>query len=126
MQLFRVSEKPICKTENNDLEQEKTAVFGEKETIKVAVGKNFEIKLKANVTTGYQWFLDENYDKNVLAFVKQDYVADKTAQPMVGSGGTVIFSWKAKQKGDTKVKFQYKRFAEEKAIDTKIYQIEVE
>jgi len=91
MQLFRVSEKPICKTENNDLEQEKTAVFGEKETIKVAVGKNFEIKLKANVTTGYQWFLDENYDKNVLAFVKQDYVADKTAQPMVGSSGTAIF-----------------------------------
>ena len=126
MQLLRVSEKPICKTKNKDLEQEETAVFGETETIKVAVGKDFEIKLKANVTTGYQWFLDENYDKNVLTFIKQDYVADKTAQPMVGSGGTAIFSLKAKQKGTTKLKLQYKRFHEETAVEMKVYKIEVE
>ncbi|MGB1204306.1 MAG: protease inhibitor I42 family protein [Chitinophagales bacterium] len=126
MQLLRVSEKPICKTKSDNLKQEKSDILGKTETKKVEVGKDFEIKLKANVTTGYQWFLDEKYDKNIVSLLKQDYVADKTAQPMVGSGGTAIFSLKAKKKGTTNLKFEYKRFHEKTATETKIYNIEIE
>jgi len=126
MQLLRVSEKPICKNRNDNLEQKEIAVFGETETIKIKAGEDFKIKMSANVTTGYQWFLDENYDKKIVTFVKQEYIAKKTAQPMVGSGGTAFFSLKAAQKGTTDLKFQYKRFHEEIAIETKTYQIEVE
>ena len=45
----------------------------------------FVITVKANPTTGYQWFLADNYDTQLLTPLKQEYVAPNLEK--IGAGG---------------------------------------
>lgn len=50
----------------------------------------FEIKLKSNPTTGYQWTV-LNYDKNKFKFLGHKYIAPSSR--LMGAGGVSVFSF---------------------------------
>lgn len=56
-------------------------------------GHTFEIKVPANPTTGYLWFL-KSYDHTLIEAIKHRYDAPKTN--MVGSPGKDVWTFKAK------------------------------
>lgn len=71
----------------------------------------FIIKLKANPTTGYSWFL-RDYDDRVIQPIKQQYAAPKT--DMVGAPGYDVWTFKVKANAftvpqQTVVRFVYSR-----------------
>lgn len=67
----------------------------ESQTILLKPGqKTFSIKLKANATTGYQWFL-KKYDDDLVKVKDYQYVVDASHEKMVGVGGTAEFTFKA-------------------------------
>jgi inhibitor of cysteine peptidase len=77
-------------------------------SIDVAAGQEFTIALQSNPTTGYDWHpvVDEQY----LTLVKKDYKQnDHTGKPLVGSGGTDYFVYKALKAGETNITFTYYR-----------------
>jgi inhibitor of cysteine peptidase len=78
-------------------------------TVPVAVGKLFNIVLKGNATTGFQWQLDKIDGAGVQQIGKMDYVTDKNPQKMVGVGGTYIYHFKVMKPGETKIHMSYAR-----------------
>ncbi len=77
--------------------------------VTLAAGSAFDIRLKANATTGYNWKLDEINSAVVEQTGKMDYVTDSHAEGMVGVGGTAIFHFAVKSAGVTTLKFSYSR-----------------
>ena len=53
--------------------------------------KTLTIRLKANATTGYQWFLLK-YDHDLLSFSHYKYMAPNTK--LIGAGGAAVFTFK--------------------------------
>jgi inhibitor of cysteine peptidase len=53
----------------------------------------FIVKLPANPTTGYTWFI-EHYDQHLLTLVKQYYQENEHSRGMVGVGGNTYFTFK--------------------------------
>lgn len=77
-------------------------------TINLSKNQEFIIALQANPTTGYDWQPD--FDAGILNQVKKDYQqADNSGKPLVGSGGTDFFTYKALKAGTTKITLTYKR-----------------
>jgi inhibitor of cysteine peptidase len=76
--------------------------------INVKANQEFTIALEANPTTGYDW--QPVFDSGVLSQVKKDYQQDDhSGKPLVGSGGTDFFTYKALKTGETKITFTYYR-----------------
>lgn len=70
--------------------------------------KTFSIKLKANPTTGYQWFI-KYYNKKLIVCNNKNYTANSK---LIGAGGITTFNFTAKntQKPfSTNIQFIYKR-----------------
>ena len=79
----------------------------QKEPMKVKEGETFEILLKSNRTTGYAWFLERELKNSILDSVSVQYVVPENAA--TGAGGTEIWSFKARSKGEAQLIFIYKR-----------------
>ncbi|MCA0933631.1 protease inhibitor I42 family protein [Lutimonas saemankumensis] len=79
----------------------------QKEPMKVKQGETFEIKLKSNRTTGYSWFLERGLKNSILDSVSVQYVIPENAA--TGAGGTEIWSFRARSKGEARLLFIYKR-----------------
>ena len=78
-------------------------------TVKAAVGTPFDIALKGNATTGFQWQVDKIEGDAARQKGKVDYIPDKHAEGMTGYGGTFIFSFNAVKAGKTKIQLVYVR-----------------
>lgn len=76
-------------------------------TIKVKVGDDFIIALKANRTTGYEWQIDKPLDGNKIKYKKFSYAPDETG--LVGSGGMEEWRFEAVGAGRARVSFKYVR-----------------
>jgi len=78
------------------------------QVINLNVNQEFIIALQANPTTGYDWqpVFDAGFIGQDSKTYKQD---DSSGQPMVGSGGTDFFTFKALKIGETKIAFTYYR-----------------
>lgn len=73
--------------------------------IEVSAGKEFNIILESNPSTGYHWEVGE-LDKNVLEFVKKDYAS--TSDPnLVGGGGLDVWTFKAVNAGEAQITLGY-------------------
>lgn len=81
--------------------------------IYVRRGRKFMLELKANPTTGYQWFFEEE-PAGAIAFISKKYKASekKSDNPMMGGGGGhEYWKFKAKSKGSYPIKLKYSRSA---------------
>jgi predicted secreted protein len=78
-----------------------------RETIEVECEKEFTIILDSNKTTGYEWQLEGNLDKEMLSLVSSDYKIENTE--LVGVGGKEIWTFKTLREGSTEINFQYVR-----------------
>jgi predicted secreted protein len=77
------------------------------QAIETSPGKNFQILIGANPTTGYHWEIVGELDKSVIEFVSKEY--QSTSQPgslaggSVGGGGMDVWTFKAVAAGQAKI-----------------------
>ena len=87
----------------------------------VKVNKEFKIPLDSNPSTGYRW--EASFDK---AFLKLK--ADRFKRPekaLIGAGGTQIFVFLPVKKGETQIRFVYKRHWEKTIAREKTFRIHI-
>jgi inhibitor of cysteine peptidase len=80
-----------------------------KKTIKLAAGTSFDIALKGNASTGFQWQLAKIKGDAIRQTAKGDYVLDKHPERMVGFGGTFVFHFNVAKAEKTKIRLAYVR-----------------
>jgi predicted secreted protein len=78
-------------------------------TVAMAVGTAFDIALKGNATTGFQWRVDKIEGNAIRQVGKGDYVPDKHPEKMVGFGGTFIFNFDLTKAAKTTIRLVYVR-----------------
>lgn len=83
--------------------------FDIKKPVAVKVGEVFNIKLRANHTTGYEWMLTEELDNAIIEFVDKEYISNKAPKGMTGVGGYEIWRFKALKKGTMDLKMKEAR-----------------
>lgn len=87
-------------------------------------GKEFQIVLDTNPTTGYEWKVD--FDSEHIKLVKREY-ASTVSPKILGAGGYETFIFQAKKAGETKIAFSYLRLWEGKPAEkTILYNIQIE
>lgn len=72
--------------------------------IRVKPGEVFEIKLKAQIATGYRWHLSDSLDTRYLELLDTKY---QETNDRDGGVGMEIWRFKAKASGNTRVKLLY-------------------
>jgi predicted secreted protein len=78
-------------------------------TVVVPVGKAFDLVLKGNASTGFQWQLDRIDGAAVRQVGKVEYVLDKNPKRMAGVGGKYVFHFKVTKAAKTAVHVAYFR-----------------
>jgi predicted secreted protein len=96
-----------------------------KKTVKVAVGKSFDIALKGNPTTGYQWQVAKIEGDGILQKGKSEYLVDKHPDRMVGVGGTFVFHFNVTRAVKTTVQLVYVRPWEKDVAPEKTFELTV-
>lgn len=92
-------------------------------TIQVKSGQVLKLELESNPTTGYTWEIAGFAGSDTLARMgKYDY---QRSSSRIGSGGMQIFKFRAKEKGDAKVIFGYKRLWEKEKEPITRYTVKV-
>ena len=76
-------------------------------TIAMRVGQTLAIRLPANPTTGYSWTLAEKPE--LLVLIKSEYAGAATKDGAMGSGGTQIFAFEARDTGAATITLNYRR-----------------
>ncbi len=71
-------------------------------------GQTFTLSLASNPTTGFTWSLSDNWDKQILSVIGEEYLSEGKP-PLVGQGGHQLFKFKALQKGKTELNLVYSR-----------------
>ncbi len=89
------------------------------------VGDTVEIALEENPTTGYVWRVN-NDGFPVLNLESQAYQPRAASKNLAGSGGTIIYTFKAAKPGEAKVKLTRARPWENKPIDSAEFDITVQ
>ena len=74
--------------------------------------KTAAIELEGNPTTGYTWVYAMS-PEGVVREVSNKYIADRTNDGRVGSGGKFVFTFEAVAEGDAGLTFSYLRLWEE-------------
>jgi inhibitor of cysteine peptidase len=77
--------------------------------ISVAAGSEFDLALKSNQSTGYQWVLVDSAALGPLRFVSKDYVIPREYRDNNGAGGTERWIFRGQSAGDGVVALVYKR-----------------
>ena len=92
------------------------------EPIMVKVGDEFEILLKANHTTGYQWRIAQDLDATMLELVGNSYESPTVKR--MGAGGQEIWTFKALKPGKTFLFMKYIRpWEENRPADQKTFTV---
>lgn len=102
-------------------------------TLQGTVGQVFSVKMVGNVTTGYNWFLNqEASDANAVACTNLsemgtgEYVSQQPqtgglpGMMVCGAPGFSVFNFQIKEAGEHKVVLEYKRPWEAEPIKTKV------
>lgn len=78
------------------------------QSVNAKVGKTFDVTLKSNPTTGYQWQVVQINDK-VLEQVGTPQYTPNSNSAIVGAGGEETFTFRPLQSGKTTLKLAYSR-----------------
>ncbi len=79
----------------------------QKDTIEIKNNSEFNIEIRATLSTGNRWMLEDSLDKNYLVLVRSGIVTDSTE--MAAKPDLQTFVFKALQKGSSSISFVYKR-----------------
>ena len=82
------------------------------QTIEVSAGWLVTITLESNATTGFKWELSEPIDEGMLALIKSEYVLNNETnqdKPVVGAGGTEVWTFETLTPGDATISMAYNR-----------------
>ena len=91
-------------------------------TINLSMDDPFEVILRSNGSTGYQWVIMP-YDSSIIEQVGQPvFVAD---DDRIGSGGDLKFRFKTIGEGNTRLHMVYKRRWESTKPDDKTFELEI-
>ncbi|MEA3032286.1 MAG: inhibitor of cysteine peptidase [Sphingomonadales bacterium] len=89
-------------------------------SVRVRIGETISIRLPENASTGYRWSLADRGGEAVeLESTEPDY-----RPGAVGSGGEILFTLKAKQKGEARVRLVEAR-SWEKGSESKSFEVEI-
>lgn len=88
-------------------------------TVDVAVGKTFEVVLRGNPSTGYQW-VRLNAARDVEAAGQPEFKADSK---QIGAPGTVTLSFKPTQTGRKLLLLGYRRPWEKRVAPAKTFTV---
>ena len=81
-------------------------------------GKELEITLDANPTTGHSW--EAAFDQEHLVMVRQEY---RAASDRIGGGGEAKFTFRPIKQGRTNVVLRYMRPWEREAVEILTYEV---
>jgi inhibitor of cysteine peptidase len=79
----------------------------ESKPITATVGREFNVTLASNPTTGYKWDLAKPLDAKLLQLVTNIYERPETR--LVGAGGREVWTFKAVDEGKTQIALKYVR-----------------
>mmetsp|Transcript_19610 Transcript_19610/g.20408 ORF Transcript_19610/g.20408 Transcript_19610/m.20408 type:complete len:178 (-) Transcript_19610:129-662(-) len=83
----------------------------------VPLNKKIAIKMRGNITTGYEWVVDEVSEKNKMyEILSKDYQTDQHEEGLAGVGGEYTFVVIMKEEGNHHLNFLYKRSWETEPI----------
>jgi inhibitor of cysteine peptidase len=88
----------------------------------VAVGREIEITLESNPTTGYTWNLDGPLPAQLEQVGAAEYTSESTA---LGGGGSEVWTFKAVSAGEGELSLKYARSFEPTASPAETFQITV-
>jgi len=77
--------------------------------VTVAAGSEFDVALKSNQSTGYQWVLMDSAALGPLRFVSKGYALPREYRDNNGAGGTERWTFRAPTAGEGVVSLAYKR-----------------
>lgn len=89
----------------------------------VKKGTAFSIVLPSNKSTGYSWRLKKNSDEANIKFIKSSY--EKNKANALGAPGKEYWYFKAAQKGEAFLYFEYLRPFELDKPAAKIYTVKI-
>jgi inhibitor of cysteine peptidase len=95
-------------------------------TVAVAAGKSFDLVLKANATTGFQWQVKKIDGDAVEQVGKDDYIPDEHAPGIVGVGGRAVFHFKVTKGAKTKIELVYLRPWEKDTPPVKTFEVTID
>lgn len=77
--------------------------------IEMARGAEFDIALKSNQSTGYQWVLVDSAALSPLRFVRKSYAVPRRYRDNNGAGGTETWTFATPEPGQATINLVYKR-----------------
>ncbi len=90
----------------------------------VLLGTPFEITVKANPSTGFEWTVD--YDRQYLSLKSRTYTRDPSKpKDWVGVGGDATFVFVPIKTGQTRIRLVYKRKWEPAASKEVVYSVTI-
>ncbi len=92
--------------------------------VHLRVGQTLEVRLAANPTTGYTWDLTA-VDRTVLQPVGEPRF-ERGRKQALGSGGTMIWTFRAQAPGTTVLRLEYRRFWEAQSPPADTFEITVQ
>ncbi|MGA1867821.1 MAG: protease inhibitor I42 family protein [bacterium] len=99
------------------------------ESIVLSEGETFSILLQSNITTGFQWVLNESkLEGDVITQVSSDYFTEpfNPDEPLVGAGGYEQFVFQATGEGTVIIELNYMRPWNQVIEDTFLVEVSVE
>ena len=78
-------------------------------TVQLAPGGELIVSLASNPTTGFSWTVGEDSDAALVLQGEPRYVPPASTTPIVGAGGTEVFSFKAETEGTARLILEYRR-----------------
>jgi predicted secreted protein len=96
-----------------------------KKTVALLAGTSFDVALKGNATTGFQWQVGK-IGGGVRQTGNVDYVPDKHPERMVGFGGTFIFHFDVVKAAKTKIRLVYVRPWEKDKSPEKTFEVVID
>lgn len=89
-------------------------------------GAEFDIALRSNHSTGYQWVLADSAAIAPLRMTGKDYTIPRRNRDRNGAGGTETWTFAASEPGQTTLRFVYRRPWETKPpIDSATFRVRV-
>jgi predicted secreted protein len=98
--------------------------LGRTETKQARLHQPFQISVKGNPSTGYQW--TPQFDSQFLKLKSKEHARDSSKpKQFVGVPGMTTFTFTPTRTGKTTIKLLYMRPWEKKVIKTREYKVEI-
>ena len=95
-------------------------------SVQLARGGKLIVALASNPTTGYSWSVGESSDAALVLQGEPQYVPAGSTTPVVGAGGTEVFTFEASDTGTANLVLEYRRPFEPGVAPQQTFSVTVE